>query len=442
MSRKKTHEEFLEEKTSKEILSHIEVIGKYEASNRKIHCFCKTHNKDFYPTPSSLLIGIGCKQCAADLNKMKYTWTHERFLAEFYKNNCDNIEILSTYINMTTKIKCLCKDCGFKWIKSANKLMAQPFCPNCNKKEKREKSNIEFYNSLVEKVKISNPNITILGEYTGTQNKILVMCNLDGYTWETYVYSLLDYKKLCPLCNNRTVITGINDIKTTHPFLDNWIVDKEILTTKSYGVYERTIAKCPDCGHEFSVVISQVCKYGISCKICSDNISFPERVMASLLDYLNVNFCSQKTFSWSNCKRYDFYIEEESIIIETHGEQHYKYSLYHKLRDRVLEDEQNNDKYKKDIAIENGIKNYIVIDCRYDIEYIKNSILNSELSKIYNLDDVDWNTIIRKSLKRKVKESCDLWNKNMKMKDIAIKLNLNYATIGRYLKIGSTIGWC
>ena len=61
-------------------------------------------------------------------------------------------------------------------------------------------------------------------------------------------------------------------------------------------------------------------------------------------------------------KRYDGYIPFFEIIIEMHGEQHYKQSGWGKN----IRDEQENDKYKKRLAFENGITEdkYIEIDCR------------------------------------------------------------------------------
>ena len=43
------------------------------------------------------------------------------------------------------------------------------------------------------------------------------------------------------------------------------------------------------------------------------------------------------------------------------------------------------------MALTNGIKYYIELDCRYSKgEFIKRSIINSDLSKIYDLSQIDY----------------------------------------------------
>ena len=60
-----------------------------------------------------------------------------------------------------------------------------------------------------------------------------------------------------------------------------------------------------------------------------------------------------------------------------------------------LKQEQLNDKYKYDYAIQNGIKNYIVIDARKsDFEFIRNSIIN-ELCAITGRTDFEFYQAVR-----------------------------------------------
>ena len=74
--------------------------------------------------------------------------------------------------------------------------------------------------------------------------------------------------------------------------------------------------------------------------------------------------------------------------METHGKQHYE-DGFKGCGGRTLEEEQQNDKNKYELAIKNGIKqqNYIVIDCsKSDLEFIKNNIINSRLNELFNLN--------------------------------------------------------
>ena len=52
---------------------------------------------------------------------------------------------------------------------------------------------------------------------------------------------------------------------------------------------------------------------------------------------------------------------------------------------KTLIEEQINDSFKEKLAKDNGIEKYIVINCKEsDLSYIKNNVLNSELSKIFD----------------------------------------------------------
>lgn len=76
--------------------------------------------------------------------------------------------------------------------------------------------------------------------------------------------------------------------------------------------------------------------------------SFGEKIFRRIFINTNINFESEKTFSWSNRKRYDYYLSDYNCIVEIHGAQHFYYTG---LSERTLEEEQKNDNWKKDIAI-------------------------------------------------------------------------------------------
>lgn len=149
-----------------------------------------------------------------------------------------------------------------------------------------------------------------------------------------------------------------------------------------------------------------------------------------------------------NGKRYDFYFKfnNKGFIHETHGRQHYEKTGENSKFIKTLKEEQENDRIKKQLALNNGIKeeNYIVIDCRKsELEFIKNNILKSRLNELFDLSKIDWLKAEEFALSNRVKEACELWNniqiKNIK--EIEIKMNLSKTTIIDYLKRGEKLGW-
>lgn len=283
-------------------------------------------------------------------------------------------------------------------------------------------------------------------------------CLSDGYEWESTEYNILKGKR-CPVCCNspHVIIKGINDIATTHPYLVKYFVDIEDAYNNSYSSTKTVRMKCPNCKKNINKRI-ELLRYGYICPICNKSTSMPNRFMYSLLDELSlkyniVNFKNEFSGGWLKNRRYDFYFEynNEKYIVEMNGKQHYINGGFEKLGGRSLEEEKNNDKLKKKEALNNGIDNYIVIDCREsNFEWIKNNIIHSKLNDIFDLNNViDWNNIIEDSQKSITKEVCNYWylhndinNEGLSIKYLENIFNISNTTIRTYLKIGTELGWC
>ena len=246
-------------------------------------------------------------------------------------------------------------------------------------------------------------------------------------------------------CSFSKPILGINTIWDT----DRWMCDlgvseKDAKTHKPCGGGKVEVV-CPNCGQKKIMELKTIYKRRtISC-ICNDKISYPEKFMNCFLKQLNLKFITQlsKTnFEWCENKKYDFYLSDYNIIIETHGEQHYRDK---RAWSCSLEEEQRNDKYKMELALKNGIDKYIIVDCRKsELEWIKNSILDSELGDIFDLSNIDWLKCEEFALNNLIKEICIYKkdNPNTSILEIANIFGYERHTIGRWLKRGSLLGWC
>ena len=296
------------------------------------------------------------------------------------------------------------------------------------------------------KIKIINT----INKRIGNRNKKYVqyLCLICGYKGEIRIDSL-NSGSGCPVCcpTAQKVVKGINDIATTHPHLVKYFVNKEDTYKYNSGSHKKVEIKCPDCGYIKKKEIRDIVNKGYCCSKCSDGKSYPEKFVFNLLEQLNVDFETEYKPSWIDNKRYDFYIKDNDCIIETHGEQHYSnISNFKSLGGRNLEEEQINDKFKKETALKNGIKHYIELDCRESsLDWIKNSILNSELNELFDLSNIDWNKCGEFANKNIVKEVCDYWSNKKEDEttvDLAKKFNLDRHTILKYLKLGKEIGLC
>lgn len=247
------------------------------------------------------------------------------------------------------------------------------------------------------------------------------------------------------IANNKQYLLGCFDT----------VKNKKLPRELSNSTSDKYWFNCPDCGHSVKKMISNVKRRGLSCNFCSDFISFPEKFMISFLKQLELHFETQKIFNWSKnikhknsklCgnKIYDFYVD--GMIIETHGEQHYKERFIGiSNKAKTLLEEQLNDSLKKSLALGSGeITHYITIDCsESNMEFIKKNILGSKLSEIFDLSKIDWQKCNLYATSNFIKIASCHWNEGIKSTlQIATLMNLSRTTITRYLKQGAELGWC
>lgn len=242
----------------------------------------------------------------------------------------------------------------------------------------------------------------------------------------------------CPYCTGNRTLEGTNDIATTNPELVKFFVNPE--DAKKYKKYsdKKVELKCIRCGCRKEARVGLLYQLGgVSCPLCGDGISYPQKLMMAILSHFDIQVKPEKSFSWSGDRRYDFYfkLNGEEVIIETNGMQHYEESP--RKGARTLKEEQENDWLKYQQATSNGINRYIVIDCRYSsLEFIKNNVLKSELAELFDLSVIDWEWCERQTLKSKVIEVCELWNQGLSVKEISIKTEINYGVVRTYLQKG------
>jgi hypothetical protein len=309
------------------------------------------------------------------------------------------------------------------------------------------KFNKSFYYSIGEVIgDLNNGKLQILEQLRwGDKNVkaykyLCLICN----NLDTISEGNLTGRRGCNVCSGKKVLIGFNDIWTVNPQLAALLKNPEDGYKYTIGSGKRLNFKCDKCQTVIkNKMIRDVSEYGLSCPQCSDGISYPEKFMFNVLIQLGVAFDVQKTFTWSDGKRYDFYLIDHMSIVETHGEQHYKGNFY-SLSGKRLEEEQKNDRIKRETALKNKIKRYIEIDTKHsDLEYIKKSILNSELTQILDLSPVDWLKCHEYACSSLVKLACDLWNSGMgSTQKIANEMQLNRSTIRQYLKKGVKLKWC
>ena len=264
-------------------------------------------------------------------------------------------------------------------------------------------------------------------------------CGNEDWIGESHLKEGKGCNACCP--SPRKAVLGVNTIWDKSRWMLDLGVSEEDAKKYTLGSKKEIYVKCPDCGKIKRTTPSRIYHtHSIQCS-CGDGISYPEKVVENMLIQLEVKYKRQYKDDWSKNRIYDFYLLDANTIIEVHGIQHYEESR----RGRSLKEEQENDKLKEELALDNGIRHYIIIDCREsNLQYIKNNILDSELNKLFDLSRINWNKCEKYALKNKVKEVCDFYNEHVGItpENLAKELGASKSTIRKYLNQGTKLGWC
>ena len=372
--------------------------------------------------------------------------TNEQFLQKLKDKGREDIEPLEEYKGSTVRIRCRCKKHNVIFETMPNSLYEGAKCPECRKESLFKSNGItpeEFMKRFKEK---GNPNVIVIGDYYRWDKPIKCKCKNKGHIWDSTPMGLLSGNG-CPYCANR-IGTEENCFATHYPELIRYFKNKEEAYKYSCGSGKEVELVCPDCGAERKMKLCDLKKRGFICQVCSDGISFPNKILRNfLLDDSVQKQLDSFEFEWDpkweeKC-RFDgyFQIKGKQFVVEMQGAQHYK---KRKNSNWDFEKQQKKDEYKRNQTKKLGITE-IEINCsESDFNYIKSNIENSLLFKILDLSNVNWDKIQRNCYNNLVKKCCDLYknNKYCGVGDIAKILKIDKSVATSYLKKGTELGWC
>lgn len=347
-----------------------------------------------------------------------------------YKNISGEIEIIEYVDDHNLKIK----------VNNQVRQIEKESLRKCKLATVLDIRNVNYLYNIGDVIKVYSGDIKILDYdrlHRKTYNCECLICHSKFLKLE----HLIKNGSGCPVCANKKVEAGINDMWTTAPELASLLYNKDDGYKYTKLSSQKLIWMCPICGEViYDKMISNIYKQGLTCPVCGKSKSYPNRFMYALLKYLNADFKDEKVFYWSQNKKYDFYLYDFNVIIEMHGQQHYDKDMY----DETYKDVQANDEFKKHLALSNSIidKDYIVIDSRRStMQWIRDSILNSNLSKIFDLSNVDWLKVEQIAQINLLKEACRIWDTGEHdVKKVAEQIGCHISTTSRFLRKGEQLG--
>lgn len=309
-------------------------------------------------------------------------------------------------------------------------------CPKCGYGSKNQLSNHKKLSQekFLDKLYKTTSGVFTDDIYVGSKIKMKFYCN-NGHRWTNKPEA--QYGIGCPYCCGRKPIVGETDLGTTRPDVAKLLKypEKAVLYKEHSNQYEDFV--CPNCGKELNRMIKNVSSKGLHCENCGDGLSYPNKFMANILTQLGIRYKAEHRIKPEKYK-YDFFLLDYNTIIEMHGLQHYEESS---LTSRTLVEERENDRQKYEYAIQNNIENYIVIDSKKSImQYIKDNVIGSFLSKMFDLSCVDWNKCELFASGTMVAIAADLYNNGYKFNEIMNKLQASKSAVTNWLNKAHNIG--
>lgn len=178
----------------------------------------------------------------------------------------------------------ICKTCGYSWVAAIGDRTREEKtgCPKCSRQRGAEKTQaaiVEKRGSLAQ----TNPELLQEWDYdknaitpnditAGSGKKVYWICKKCGYGWSASIDHRVDGRG-CPVCSNRIIIPGHNDLASLRPDLINeWDYDKNTeLDPTHIAVRSSKKAhwKCSTCGYEWVAAIYHRTG-GRGCPMCAN----------------------------------------------------------------------------------------------------------------------------------------------------------------------------
>lgn len=268
---------------------------------------------------------------------------------------------------------------------------------------------------------------------------------------------LLNSKSGCTNCcrvGRDSLIEGVTDIPTTHPWMVKYFQGGyEEAKLYTIGTNKKICPVCPDCGcvKNKPIRINDIYRRrSIGCG-CGDGKSYGSKIMFSVLEQLGLDFKQEVKFNWCVFPRYkdatktrfgyyDFVIDELDLIIEVDGEFH---KIDNRMNGQSKEESTYIDEMKDKLAKENGYEVVRIEHSTTDYSEVKNNIINSTLSEILDLSQIDWSICEDFAMTNLMKMVTEHWNSKESWETtltIAKLFHISDMGVRNYLKKATQLG--
>ena len=263
-----SHQDFVAK--IKKLHPNIEIVGQFVRLTEKVHVRCIECGSEWDALPINLYSKGShyCKTCA----DRRRTKPYEQFVEEVSALH-PNLIVGSDYCGSGKAVTMTCSRCGYVWKPVASSISRGNGCPVCSGHRV-----MPGYNDILTTHPIHalswdySKNIDISPDsiQAGSDREVWWKCAL-GHEWKSTVSRMTHSQGDCPICSNRVLLSGFNDLATKVPSLLNyWDYDKNAPLEPSqlnYRSAKRVWWKCEN-GHSWQESVNKRVD-GNGCPYCS-----------------------------------------------------------------------------------------------------------------------------------------------------------------------------
>ncbi|WP_050780587.1 zinc-ribbon domain-containing protein [Bacillus pseudomycoides] len=190
----KTHEQFVKEVYDL-VGDEYKVLSRYVKSKEKVEFRHKACGTVFKMQPSNFLFGQRCNSCCYKVSAEKQKHTTERFISDVFNLVGDEYTVLGEYLNNHTHILMQHNKCGFEYLVQPSNFKGGKRCPKCQRGVQRTP---KMYREEV--YDLVGDEYTILGNFKNISEGVLTRYNECGFEWTPTPSNFLRGAKRCPKC--------------------------------------------------------------------------------------------------------------------------------------------------------------------------------------------------------------------------------------------------
>ena len=246
------------------------------------------------------------------------------FREEMAEINPD-IEILSTYVNWDTKIKCRCKIDNIEWEANVSTLLNGCGCKLCGARKLWDSRGRKTTDDFIKEMTLVDSNIEIIGNYNGSHELVKCRCKIDGREWESYACNLLNKSAGCPECASKRVreieaLSAQEVQDRVHLFYEHIDIIGEYTNRNTPVECRCNIHNIVFMANPRTLLYNK----GTGCPQCRQSLG--EKKMQDVLLKMGYHINPQHTFpdcKYINLLRFDGYDKKYNVAFEYQGQQHY-----------------------------------------------------------------------------------------------------------------------